>query len=79
MEKRLAVMSIIVENNADTEKINSLLSVFKNYIKGRLGIPEVKEGVSIICIVLDAPADVINSVTGKIGMIEGVKAKTLIR
>lgn len=79
MEKRIAVMSIIVEKNADTEKINSLLSVFKNYIKGRLGIPEVNEGVSIICIVLDAPSDVINSVTGKIGMIDGVKAKTLIR
>lgn len=79
MEKRIAVMSIIVEKNADTEKINSLLSGFKNYIKGRLGIPEVNEGVSIICIVLDAPSDVINSVTGKIGMIDGVKAKTLIR
>lgn len=79
MEKRIAIISIIVESSAQTEKINALLHDFKSYIKGRLGIPEVNPGVSVICIIMDAPADIINGVTGKVGMIEGVKAKTLIR
>ena len=79
MEKRIAVLSIIVEENAQTEKINFLLHEYREYIKGRMGIPEVKSGISVICVVLDAPADVINSVTGKLGMLSGVKAKSLIR
>ena len=56
-----------------------MLHKFKGYIKGRLGLPEINEGISVICIVLDAPNDIINNMTGKIGMIEGVKAKSLVR
>ena len=79
MEKRIAVLSIIVEENAQTDKINEVLHKFKGYIKGRLGLPEINEGISVICIVLDAPNDIINNMTGKIGMIEGVKSKSLVR
>ena len=31
-----------------------------------------KKGVSIICIAMDAPADIINALTGKIGRLPGV-------
>lgn len=79
MEKRIAVVSIIVEDRAETDKINTILHEFREYVKGRLGLPAVNPGVSVICVVIDAPGDIINAVTGKIGMIEGVKAKTLIR
>ena len=79
MEKRIAVLSIIVEENAQTDKINEVLHKFKGYIKGRLGFPEINEGISVICIVLYTPNDIINNMTGKIGMIEGVKAKSLVR
>lgn len=79
MEKRIAVVSIIVEDGAETDKINALLHEFREYVKGRLGLPSVNPGVSVICVVIDAPGDIINAVTGKIGMIAGVKAKTLIR
>lgn len=79
MEKRIAVVSIIVEDRAETDKINTLLHEFREYVKGRLGLPAVNPGVSVICVAIDAPGDIINAVTGKIGMIEGVKAKTLIR
>ncbi|MGN1093460.1 MAG: TM1266 family iron-only hydrogenase system putative regulator [Candidatus Neoclostridium sp.] len=79
MEKNIAIISIIVDKGAETDKINALLHEFRDYVKGRLGVPEVNEGVSVICVVIDAPGDVINTVAGKIGMIKGVKAKTLVR
>ncbi|MDD7157518.1 MAG: iron-only hydrogenase system regulator [Firmicutes bacterium] len=79
MEKRIAIVSILLEEGAETDKINALLHEFKGYIKGRMGLPEVNPGISVICVVIDAPGDIINSVTGKIGMIRGVKAKTLIK
>ena len=45
---------------------------------GRMGIPYKERGLSIICVVLDAPADVTSSLSGKLGMLKGVSTKTII-
>ncbi len=76
-EKRIAVLSVIVEDRSVTDKLNGYLSEFGEYVVGRMGIPYREKGVSVLCVVLDAPAGVINSLTGKIGMLSGVTAKTL--
>ena len=76
-EKRIAVLSVIVENRASAEEVNALLSQFGEYIVGRMGIPYREKGVSVICVVLDAAAETINALTGKLGRVQGVSAKTL--
>ena len=77
-ENRLAVISVIVENREVSPQINALLSEFGEYVIGRMGIPYKEKGVSIISIAVDAPAGIINRHTGKIGMLNGVTAKTLM-
>lgn len=77
-ENRIAVISIIVENREVSGKINAVLSEYGDYAVGRMGIPYQKKGVSVICVVLDAPMEIINTVTGKIGMLSGVSAKTVV-
>ena len=77
-EKRLAVISIIAEKRDRSAEINSLLSAYGEYMVGRLGIPYREKSVYVLSVVIDAPAEVINTLTGKIGMLEGVTAKTLI-
>lgn len=77
METRIAAVSIIVENQEVVEKLNSILHDYNNYIIGRLGIPYRQRGISIICIVLDAPNDVISALSGKLGMLPSVTAKTV--
>ena len=77
-EKRLAIISIIVEDRGVSSEINSLLSKFGEYVVGRMGIPYKEKGVSVICIVVDAPAETINTITGRLGMLSGVTAKTLM-
>lgn len=77
MENRISVVSIIVEEIAATAAINSLLHEYGQYIIGRMGIPHKERNISIISVVIDAPADVTSSLSGKLGMIKGVKAKTL--
>ncbi|MDE5722223.1 MAG: iron-only hydrogenase system regulator [Clostridia bacterium] len=76
-ENRLAVISIIVEERQRSAEINSLLSAYGGYIIGRMGIPYKEKGVSVISVVIDAPQEAINTLTGKIGMLSGVTAKTL--
>ncbi len=77
-EKRLAVISVIIEDREKSSCINGLLSEYGEYIVGRMGIPYRERSLSVMCVIIDAPAEVVNSLTGKLGMIEGVTAKTLM-
>ncbi len=76
-ENRISVLSIIVENTEATAKINELLHTFGSYIVGRLGIPYKEKNISVICIIMDAPPSTVNALSGKIGRINGVSAKTV--
>ena len=77
MKSKITVVSIIVENNSVAETINDLLHAFDNYIVGRMGIPYRDKGIAIICIVMDATSDIVSSLSGKLGMLNGVIAKTV--
>ena len=77
METRIAVIGVIVEDMAQTGKINFLLSEYRQYIVGRLGIPYDRKGVCVISIVLDAPNDIISALTGKLGRLPGITAKAV--
>lgn len=76
MDTRVAVISIIVENPEVISTLNELLHEAGNYIIGRMGIPYREKGINIISIAIDAPQDMISSLSGKIGRLKGVSAKT---
>lgn len=76
METRVAVISIIVENADSAEELNALLHEYRAYIIGRMGIPYREKNVSIISVAIDAPQDKIAALSGKIGNLYGVSAKT---
>lgn len=76
METRVAVMSIIVENNETVEKLNALLHEYGQYIIGRMGIPYREKNINIISIALDAPSNIISALSGKIGNLDGISVKT---
>ncbi len=76
-EKSLAILSIIVEDLTSAEQLNTYLSEYGAFVVGRMGIPYREKGVSVLSVVLDAPATVLNALTGKIGQLHGVTAKTL--
>lgn len=77
METKISIVAIIISNPEAVEKVNSLLHDFRDYFIGRMGLPYKQKGVSIISAVLDCPVSVVNSLSGKLGMIEGVSSKVL--
>ncbi len=77
-DKRVAIISIIAENRQSSAEINALLSDFGEYIVGRMGIPYRERGIFIMSVVIDAQSEIINRLTGKLGMLSGVTAKTLM-
>ena len=76
-ESRVALIGIIVSTKESVDTLNHLLSEYGNYIIGRMGLPYKERNISIISVAMDAPNDVINSLTGKLGMLPGISTKTI--
>ena len=74
---RIAVIGIIIEDTNAAAEVNDILHDYSDFIIGRMCIPYREENINIISIVLNAPNDKINSLTGKLGMLENVSAKAL--
>ena len=67
----------IVEKEESADPLNHLLHEYRECVVGRMGIPYRDKGVNIISVAVDAPQDTINALSGKIGRLEGVSAKTV--
>ena len=76
MNKRVAIIGIIVEKNQNTDKLNELLHEYGEYIIGRMGIPYKQRKINIISIAIDAPQDTISTLAGRIGALSGINVKT---
>ena len=77
MENRVAVVAIIVRGGEAVGPLNELLHQYGRYIIGRMGVPYRERGVNIISIAMDAPGSVISALSGKLGRLNGVTAKTV--
>ena len=77
METRVGVVAIIIDNRESVSAVNDILHEYADYIIGRMGLPYKDKQMNIISIVVDAPHDTISALSGKIGRIAGVNAKTV--
>ena len=75
---KIAVISAILEEPSKCSSMfNDVVASFRGSIKGRMGIPLDNE-TSVISIVVVGTLNEINSLTGRLGNIEGVTVKTAI-
>lgn len=77
MDSRVAVLAVLVHDPDSVEALNGLLHEFGQYIIGRMGVPYPKRGVNIISVAVDAPQETVSALSGKIGRLNGVTAKTV--
>ena len=77
VETRVAVIAIIVREGTPVTVLNELLHQYGPHIIGRMGVPYREKGVNIISVAMDAPGGVISALSGKLGRLEGVTAKTV--
>lgn len=78
-ENRIAVIGILISDGESVEKVNSVLHDMGGYVRGRMGLPLRDREINAITLVLDAPTDAVNALTGKLGKIPGVSAKAMMR
>lgn len=78
MEKRIAVIGIIIEDITKAVEVNEILHEFNTIIVGRMGIPYKEKELSVISIIADGLVDEISAMTGKLGKLNGVSVKAAI-
>ncbi|MBM6828553.1 iron-only hydrogenase system regulator [Anaerotignum lactatifermentans] len=76
-ESKIGVIGIVVEKEASVDVLNETLHKYREYIIGRMGIPYREKKINIISIAMDAPEDVISSLSDKIGNLPGIQSKTV--
>ena len=77
MEKRVAVIGIVVEKEESAETVNAILHEYRDVIVGRMGIPYRERGLSVISVIVDAPNATISAISGKLGMTDGVTSNAI--
>lgn len=77
--KRVAVISAILEKAETTQNdFNNIVAGYKDIIRGRMGVPLIEEGVTVISITVVGDINEINSLNGKLGKIPFIQVKTSI-
>lgn len=79
MDRRLGIIGIIIKDrHRSAPRVNALLGEHADMVVGRLGLPFRERGVSVIGLIIEATTDEVGSITGKLGMLEGVQVKSLL-
>jgi len=79
MAKRLGFVGIIVRDRHRTsEHVNRILSAHGNMIVARLGVPYREAACCVITLVVHATTDEVGTLTGKLGMLEGVCVRSAL-
>ena len=77
MENKISVVAIIINDFESVDAVNGILHSFRDCILGRLGLPVKERNLSVISVVIDAPQERVNNLSGKLGMLKGVSSKVL--
>jgi putative iron-only hydrogenase system regulator len=78
MEQRIGAVIVLVTEEGDIQRINSIISEHADLILGRQGIPLRDRSTSVISLVMEGDTDRIGALTGKLGRLKGVKVKSLL-
>jgi putative iron-only hydrogenase system regulator len=79
MEKRLGIIGIIITDRFKAAPaVNEILCEYGTIVVGRMGLPFKDRGVNIIDLIVEATTDEVGALTGKLGMLEGVRVKSLL-
>ena len=78
MEKRIGTITILVLDRSRSAEINLLISDFSDIVLCRQGLPFHERPVAVISLIVEGTPDRINSITGRLGRLQGVESKAVL-
>jgi putative iron-only hydrogenase system regulator len=75
--RKVAIVSAVLDDPLRCQSaFNNIVSEYRHLIRGRMGIPMPNEGLSLISFAVMGNLNDINSLTDRLGRLEGVSIKT---
>ncbi|MBU1003299.1 MAG: iron-only hydrogenase system regulator [Proteobacteria bacterium] len=79
MDTNIGVIGIILQDRAKAAPlVNGILTEFGHLIIARTGLPYKERNLSVISLIVEATTDQIGALTGKLGMLDSVRVKSLV-
>ena len=78
MEKRIGTITILIRDREAAPSVNQILSDHADIILCRQGLPFHDRPVAVMSLIVEAPADRINALTGRIGRLSGLTCKAVL-
>ena len=78
MEKRLGMIAVVISDKQIISEVNDLITTFSEFVIARQGIPMPQKSLSFISLIVEAPMNSFNTLTGKLGKLRGVEVKTIV-
>lgn len=75
---RTGVIAIVVSDNQSVPHVQSVLTAHGNVICGRMGIPDHESGKNVIALIVKGSVEQISALTGALGRIDHVQAKSML-
>jgi putative iron-only hydrogenase system regulator len=77
MDKRIGFIGILLEDRwVSAKAVQEIISTHSEIVLGRMGLPGLKEGISVITLIVESNSDQLGAITGKLGRLQGVTVKS---
>lgn len=77
--ERLGVVGILIPNAApDRARVAELLAEYDGIIVGQAELPCSERNMTLICVSIKVTTNVLGAFTGKLGLVDGVKVKSML-
>ncbi len=77
MKNRLAIVGVFMKNERDEETLSAILKEHYKYLISKNEVIQINGGTTVLSIIMEAPEDVISTMTGKIGNLKGMHTKVI--
>ena len=77
MNKRLAIIGVFMKNERDEEKLLAILKEHHKYLINKNEVVQINGETTILTIIIEATEEVISTMSGKIGNLQGMHAKVI--
>lgn len=77
---RVGVLGVFVRRVDSIPRVNRVLGEFAPLIRGRLGLPQIpsEPPINVIALIFTGSADQLGALSGRLGQIPGVEAKSAL-
>ena len=76
--ERMGFVGIIIEDRSSVQAVNEILSLNRQIIRARMGVPDHESDEAVIGLVVKGTNEQLGAMTGRLGNLKGVQVKSAL-